>query len=94
MRVYNDESPKQDSRRFNSIVKTNYIEDLGIAYLSNMHTNHLPHFFVTFLLQYLAIMLVFLHTFEHYSSVIYFPDSSLCQMLSCIFFVIPFLPLS
>ena len=33
MRVYNAESPKQDSRRFNSIVKTKYIDDLGIVYL-------------------------------------------------------------
>ena len=33
MRVYNAESPKQDSRRFNSIVKTKYIDNLGIVYL-------------------------------------------------------------
>ena len=34
MRKYNAESPKHGSRRFNSIVKTNYIDDLGIVYLS------------------------------------------------------------
>ena len=33
MRVYNTKSPKQDSRRVNSIVKTKYIDDLGIVYL-------------------------------------------------------------
>ena len=33
MRVYNVESPKQDSRTFNSIMKTKYIDDLGIVYL-------------------------------------------------------------
>ena len=33
MRKYNAESPKQVSRRFNSIVKTNFIADLGIVYL-------------------------------------------------------------
>ena len=30
---YIDESPKQGSRRFNSIVKTTYMADLGIVYL-------------------------------------------------------------
>ena len=33
MRKYNAESPKQGSRRFNFIVKTKYIDDLGIVYL-------------------------------------------------------------
>ena len=33
LRKYNAESPKQGSRRFNSIVKTKYIADLGIVYL-------------------------------------------------------------
>ena len=33
MRVYNAESLKQGSRRFNSIVKTKYIDDLGIVNL-------------------------------------------------------------
>ena len=33
MRKYNAESPKQGSRRFNYIVKTKYIDDLGIVYL-------------------------------------------------------------
>ena len=33
MLKYNAESPKQGSRRFNSIVKTKYIDDLGIVYL-------------------------------------------------------------
>ena len=33
MRKYNAESPKQGSKRFNSIVKTKYIDDLGIVYL-------------------------------------------------------------
>ena len=32
-REYNAESPQQGSRRFNSIVKTKYIVDLGIVYL-------------------------------------------------------------
>ena len=30
---YNAESPKQDSKRFNSITKRIYISDLGIIYL-------------------------------------------------------------
>ena len=33
MRKYNAESPKQGSKRFNSIVKTINIADLGIIYL-------------------------------------------------------------
>ena len=33
MRKYIAESPKQGSRRFNYIVKTKYIDDLGIVYL-------------------------------------------------------------
>ena len=33
MHVFNAESPKQGSRRFNSIVKTKYIDNLGIVYL-------------------------------------------------------------
>ena len=33
MRKYNAESPKQGSIRFNSIVKTKYIDVLGIVYL-------------------------------------------------------------
>ena len=33
MRKYNTESPKQGSRRFNSIVQTKYIANLGIVYL-------------------------------------------------------------
>ena len=33
MRKYNAKSPKQGSKRFNSIVKTKYIADLGIIYL-------------------------------------------------------------
>ena len=33
MRKYNAESPKQGSRRFNYIVKTKYIDDLGIVNL-------------------------------------------------------------
>ena len=33
MRKYNAESPKQGSKRFNSIVKTINIVDLGIIYL-------------------------------------------------------------
>ena len=32
---YNAESPKQGSRRFNVIVKTKYIAELGIVYLCN-----------------------------------------------------------
>ena len=36
MLKYNAESPKQGSRRFNSIVKTKYIDDLGIVYLCYM----------------------------------------------------------
>ena len=39
MRKYNAESPKQGSRRFNSIVKTKYIADLGIVYLCCQSTN-------------------------------------------------------
>ena len=36
---YNDESPKQDRKRFNSIVKTINIADLGIIYLwSTLYT--------------------------------------------------------
>ena len=33
MRKYNAEIPKQGSTRFNSIVKTKYIANLGIVYL-------------------------------------------------------------
>ena len=49
MCVYNAESPKQDSRRFNSIVKTKYIDDLGIVYLwlnpTDERRNHCTHFY-------------------------------------------------
>ena len=31
--MYNAESPKQGSRRFNSIVKTKYIDNLGTTYI-------------------------------------------------------------
>ena len=37
LRIYNAESPKPDSRRFNYIVKTKYIDDLGIVYLWVSH---------------------------------------------------------
>ena len=37
MCVYNADSQEQDSRRFNSIVKTKYIDDLGIVYLWVSH---------------------------------------------------------
>ena len=39
MRVYNAESPKQGSRRLNSIVETKYIDDLGIVYLCSDYSN-------------------------------------------------------
>ena len=42
MRKYNAESPKQGSRRFNSIVKTKYIADLGIVYLWYTGSGSLP----------------------------------------------------
>ena len=35
---YNAESPKQGRKRFNSIVKTINIADLGIIYLCTSHT--------------------------------------------------------
>ena len=42
MHKYNAESPKQGSKRFNSIVKVKYIADLGIIYLcSHYRTNPL-----------------------------------------------------
>ena len=43
MRKYNAESPKQGSRRFNYIVKTKYIDNLGIVNLCFAHCKTLKY---------------------------------------------------
>ena len=71
MRAYNAESPKQDSKRFNSNAKTKYIANLGIIYLWALSTQKCQVSTIN-VIQYCTFLLMYiLHTYAWSTVLVY-----------------------